>query len=72
MSELQAVVPVEQTILHHNGSAAHVWQGVSFEYGTWLGPMEGAGFVEVRLVCERTRGRGPDGRGRVGRERTVG
>ena len=43
---LDAMLAVEETLVHHNGSSGHVWQGVTFQYATWLRPMESAGFVE--------------------------
>jgi acetyl esterase/lipase len=46
MSALDVVIPVEETLVHLNGSSKHSWENIVFEYATWLRPMEGAGFVE--------------------------
>ena len=32
--------------MHLNGSSQHSFESIHFEYGTWLRPMEGEGFVE--------------------------
>ena len=37
---------MEQVLVHLNGSSQHSFEGIRFEYGTWLRPMEGDGFVE--------------------------
>ena len=45
--KLEAVLPIEQTLVEHAGGAAHHrWEGVAFQYATWLMPMQNEGFVE--------------------------
>lgn len=48
LSSLEAVVAVEEVLLHINGSSRHSFHGINFEYGTWFRPMEGEGFVEAQ------------------------
>ena len=50
MSQLEAFVAVEETLVHHDGSARHTWEGVAFEYATWLRPAEGEGYVELQAA----------------------
>jgi hypothetical protein len=50
MSELEAFIPVEETLIHHDGSSRHTWEGVTFEYATWLRPAEGPGDVEIQAA----------------------
>jgi hypothetical protein len=38
----------EGTLVLHNASARHTWENVSFEYATWLRPMQGDGYVEMQ------------------------
>ena len=45
-SHINAVVALEETLLTHDTSSRHAWEGVTFEYATWLRPGQGAGFVE--------------------------
>ena len=40
MATATAMFAAEETLVQHNGSARHSWQGVTFEYGTWLRPMQ--------------------------------
>jgi hypothetical protein len=40
-----AVFAAEETLVLHNTSARHTWEGISFEYATWLRPMQGDGYV---------------------------
>ena len=47
----RAVVALEQTLLTHAQSAQHVWEGVAFEYATWLRPGQGGGFVEQQSAA---------------------
>ena len=42
----QAVLAVEEVLVSYNGVRNHAWHNVSFEYATWLRPMQDAGFVE--------------------------
>jgi hypothetical protein len=51
ISTLEAVVPVEEVLVHLNGSSQHSFEGIHFEYGTWLRPMEGEGFVEGQAAA---------------------
>ena len=57
MAKATAVVAVEEALVVHNGTARHAWHGVTFEYATWLRPMQGEGFVEQQSaacnVCPR-------------------
>ena len=39
---------VEETLVLHNASARHTWENVSFEFATWLRPMQGSGYVEMQ------------------------
>ena len=48
MSQLEAVLSVEETLIQHEGAARHRWVGVVFEYATWLRPAEGLGYVEIQ------------------------
>ena len=49
MSTATAVLAVEETLVQHSAAAQHSWQGVTFEYATWLRPMQGDGYVEVQV-----------------------
>ena len=40
MATATAMLAAEETLVQHNGSARHSWQGVTFEYATWLRPMQ--------------------------------
>lgn len=46
MSTVSAVVAVEEILVKHDGASNHTWHNVKFEYGTWLRPQQGGGFVE--------------------------
>lgn len=51
MATADAMLAVEETLLQHNASAQHSWIGVTFEYATWLRPMQGDGFVEQQSAA---------------------
>lgn len=51
MGSASAVVAVEETLVAHNASSRHQWDGVTFEYATWLRPGQGAGFVEQQSAA---------------------
>jgi hypothetical protein len=40
MSKESAVLAVEEVLVRHDGARNHQWQHVSFEYATWLRPMQ--------------------------------
>ena len=48
MSTASAVVAVEENLVTYSAAASHSWTGVTFEYATWLRPMQGDGYVEVQ------------------------
>ena len=50
-SHINAVVALEETLLTHDTSSRHAWEGVTFEYATWLRPGQGAGFVEQQSAA---------------------
>lgn len=51
MATLPAILAVEEVLVLHNSSAQHQWVGITFEYATWLRPMEGLGFVELQSAA---------------------
>jgi hypothetical protein len=57
MSKVSAVLAVEEILVKHEGASNHQWHNVSFEYATWLRPMQGGGFVEQQTgacnVCPK-------------------
>jgi hypothetical protein len=46
LSKVEVILAVEETLVKHVGAQNHAWSGLTFEFGTWLRPMQGAGFVE--------------------------
>ena len=51
MAQDAAMVALEETLLVHDASSRHQWEGVIFEYATWLRPGENAGFVEQQSAA---------------------
>jgi hypothetical protein len=54
MAKAEAIVAVEEKLLLHNASSQHTWEGVTFEYATWLRPMQGNGYVEQQSAACNT------------------
>eukprot|EP01050_Picozoa_sp_SAG11_P005480 SAG11_NODE_387_length_9883_cov_9.365699_15_plen_722_part_00 len=53
MSKVDAILAIEETLVKHVGAQNHAWYGLTFEFGTWLRPMQGAGFVEEQTgACD--------------------
>ena len=53
LSKADAILAVEETLVKHDGAQNHNWHGVTFEYATWLRPMQGAGYVEAQTgACD--------------------
>ena len=46
MDGIEAILAVEETLVRHAGVENHGWSGVTFEFGTWLRPMQ----VSNRLI----------------------
>ena len=40
MDGIEAILAVEETLVRHAGVENHGWSGVTFEFGTWLRPMQ--------------------------------
>ena len=51
MTKATAIIAVEEQLVLHDSSAQHTWQGVVFEFATWLRPMQGDGFVEQQSAA---------------------
>lgn len=51
MATLPAILAVEEVLVLHNSTAQHQWIGITFEYATWLRPMEDLGFVELQSAA---------------------
>ena len=53
MDGVEAILAVEETLVHHGGVENHGWSGVTFEFATWLRPMQAAGYVEEQTgACD--------------------
>jgi hypothetical protein len=51
LTTLPAILAVEEVLVLHDAASQHQWVGVTFEYATWLRPMEGQGFVELQSAA---------------------
>eukprot|EP01045_Picozoa_sp_COSAG04_P007178 COSAG04_NODE_368_length_15757_cov_6.049176_11_plen_154_part_00 len=58
LNKVEVIVAVEETLVKHVTLQNHAWRGITFEHGTWLRPMQNAGFVEEQTgacdVCAPT------------------
>ena len=51
MAAASAMLAVEEVLVQHTAAQHHIWSNLSFEYATWLRPMQGEGFVEQQAAA---------------------
>ena len=52
LAELETIIAAEETLVLHNGVSKQQWSGITFEFATWLRPMEDVGYAEMQSgVC---------------------
>ena len=51
MAQVNAVLAVEEVLVHHGGARNHAWADLRFEFGSWLRPMQPLGFVEQQAAA---------------------
>ena len=49
--EREAFLAVEETLMRLDGASNQVFRGLTFEFGTWLRPMQGGGYVEQQAAA---------------------
>ena len=60
---VDVVVPKLERLVEGNGVAHHAWEGVTFEYATWLAPSSGDAFVDMQSGACLTGAHPPAGAG---------